>query len=195
MACTQRQMGLGELASNSELVFKRKYRWTFELQSPCGPTIPPHFVKLAARPNFTIEEQEINFLHGKMYLPGKGTWESITVTYYDVGNGGNGISGLYSWLATVYNFLEPACLSQSSKIGSGPGSGGYAGSGTLQLYDGCGSVMEKWTLKQVWPTGVNFGELDYASSEEVTIELTLRYSEVKLQLFCGGQIQSCCSGC
>jgi len=195
MACTAQLMGLGQLASDTNLVFKRKYRWTFALESPCGPAIPPHFVKLASRPNLTIEETEINFLHGKMYLPGKGTWESITVTYYDVGNGGAGMSGLYSWLATVYNFTNPACLSQASKIGQGQNSGGYAGIGTLKLYDGCGTVMEKWTLKQVWPQAINFGELDYSSSEEVTIELTLRYAEVKLELFCGGSITVCCGGC
>lgn len=195
MACTQQQMGLGELSTNPNLVFKRKYRWTFELISPCGPAIPPYFVKLASRPNLTIEETEINFLHGKMYIPGKGTWESITITYYDIGNGGAGMTGLYSWLATIYNFTDPACLSQSSKKGNGAGSGGYAGKGILQLYDGCGTVMERWELNHAWPQAINFGELDYSSSEEVTIELTLRYSDVKLQLFCGGAIAPCCAGC
>jgi hypothetical protein len=99
-------MGLGKLGG-SDIVFKRKYRWTFSMLSPCGGSIPEHTVKLAARPNLTIEEQEINFLHGKMWIPGKGTWETITVTYYDLGNDGGSLAPLWSWLATVYDFTDP----------------------------------------------------------------------------------------
>jgi hypothetical protein len=38
--------------------------------------------------------------------------------------------------------------------------------------------LEEWTLKRVWPTQINFGELDFSSSECTTIEITWRYSEV-----------------
>ena len=192
-----RDMGLGKLAG-PDLVFKRKYRWTFEVQPYCGGTsslIPAHFVKLASRPNLTVEETEINFLHGKMWIPGKGSWETITVTYYDIGNGGNGITGLFSWLATVYNFNDPLGLHQSSKRGAGPGSNGYSADGTLLLFDGCGVAMEQWNLSHMWPQAINFGELDYSSSEEVTVELTLRYSEVQYIPLCGGQVNPCCAGC
>lgn len=189
-------MGLGELAGPN-LIFKRKYRWTMELADPCiGTGIPPFMVKLASRPNLTIEETEINFLHGKMWIPGKGSWETITVTFYDVAGGNvDGIGPLYSWLATVYNFTDPIGLHQSSKRGFGIGSGGYSGEATLQLYDGCGTPMERWILGHVWPQAINFGELDYSSSEEVTIELTLRYSEVEYIPLCGGFIKPCCAGC
>lgn len=191
-----RDMGLGELAG-PDLVFKRKYRWTLEIQPYCGTQtpIPAAFVKLASRPNLSIEETEINFLHGKMWIPGKGSWETITVTYYDIGNGGQGTTGLFSWLATVYNFTDPVGLHQSSKVGNGPGSRGYGADGTLVLYDGCGKGMEQWQLQQVWPTAINFGELDYSSSEEVIIELTLRYNKVIFTPLCGGQVNPCCVGC
>lgn len=189
-----RDMGLGLLAG-PDLVFKRKYRWTFSVTPYCGYPIPPHFVKLASRPNLTIEETEINFLHGKMWIPGKGSWETITVTYYDIGNAGNGIAGLFGWLATVYNFTDPVGLHQSSKRGAGPGSNGYSAEGLLTLYDGCGTAMEDWKLSNMWPQAINFGELDYSSSEEVTVELTLRYSEVEYIPYCGGNVNPCCAGC
>lgn len=204
-------MGLGRLGG-SDIVFKRKYRWTFVLNSPCGGSIPEYTVKLAARPNLTIEETEINFLHGKMWIPGKGSWETITVTYYDLGGDGGSLTGLWSWLATVYDFTDPVNLKQSSKRGNSlpaPGSGatgggiaapgatggGYAGTGVLTLFDGCGKSMERWTLGGVWPQSINFGDLDFSSSEEVTIELTLRYFEVKYEPLCGGAINPCCGGC
>ena len=188
------QMGLGQLA-NHDLVFKRKYRWTFSLKPYCQDTfIPEAFVKVANRPSLTIEETEINYLHGKMWIPGKGTWEQLTVTYYDIGNT-QGIANLYSWLAGIYDFTNPTQLNQGSRKGDA-GNSGYAGTGTLKLFDGCGVTMETWTLEGVWPASINFGDLDYSSSEEVTVELTLRFHNATYQPGCGSQFTPCaCLGC
>lgn len=169
-------MGMGKLGGNTT-VFKRKFRWTFEAITP---DVPPDFCKLAARPNLSIEETEINFLNAKMFIPGKGTWETITVTYYDTN--GDGMGAIFGWIATVYDFIDgdgETSLNQASQWGT------YGGTVQLKLYDGCGSTMETWTLKNVWPQAANFGELDYSSSEEVTVELTLRYSFVQLIRNCG----------
>jgi hypothetical protein len=171
------EMGLGEIATAN---FKRKYRWTLKIERQCKSTgqdasVPPSFVKLASRPNISIEETEINYLHGKRWLPGKGTWETITVTYYDVISTDEGTvdsSPLLNWLAAVYMFYDPIKLHQATRTGD------YAGTGKLVLYDGCGNPVELWTLSDMWPTAINWGDLDYSNSEEVTIELTLRYSKV-----------------
>lgn len=198
-----RDMGLGRIA-DPDIVVKRKFRWTFELISPCGGvSIPENFVKSASRPNLSIEETQIDFLHGRMWLPGKATWEPITVTYYDVGGGGGSdILTLFSWLATIYNFTDPVGLHMSSvkgqNVGGGgtSGSGGYAGLARINMYDGCGKAMEQWQLGNVWPQAVNFGDLAYEDSGEVTIELTLRYSDVQYTNYCpGGQLNVCCRGC
>jgi hypothetical protein len=195
-------MGMGALAS-ANAIFKRKYRWTFELNTPCG-RIPETIVKVAARPNINIEETEINYLHGKMWIPGKASWETITVTYYDVvADQSSSITNLYNWLSTVYEFHNPERLHQSSKKGgagaapAGIGAQGYAGQGVLKLYDGSGVTMETWTLGHVWPQAINFGDLDYSSSEEVNVELTLRYSEVRYESGnCGPKFKECgTSGC
>lgn len=185
-------MGMGRLG-NRNLVHKRKFRWTFRVEDVCGgKTIPEHFVKLAARPNLSIEETEINFLNAKTWIPGKGTWETITVTYYDVGGEVNSddVQTLWTWLATVYDFTNSQTLKQASKRSD------YAGRGILKMYDGCGSEMEQWVMKDMWPQAVNFGDLDYSSSEEMTIELTLRYSQVNYKSKCPGfNIDTCCTGC
>lgn len=181
-------MGMGQLALGN-VVFKRKFRWTFKVDDFCnGTEIPEHFVKLASRPNLSIEETEINFLNGKMWIPGKGSWETITVTYYDVATDLN--RELYNWLATVYDYTDPVNLRQASQ------SRDYSGTATLVLYDGCGSPLEKWTLGDIWPQAINFGELDYSSSEECTVELTLRYSEVAFESCCPAFVpKACCSPC
>ena len=177
-------MGLGTIGTE-KIIHKRKFRWTFAVDKICGShKVEPHFVKLASRPNLSIEETEINYLNGKTWIPGKGTWETITVTYYDIA-GDDNIS-LWNWLAAVYDFTKPDELHQ------GTARADYAATATLLLYDGCGETLESWTLTDCWPQAVNFGDLDYSSSEEVTIELTLRYSQVKYKNMCGSDPVGCC---
>jgi hypothetical protein len=181
-------MGIGRLGFQN-LVFKRKFRYTFELEDIClGGSVPRHYVKLAARPNLSIEETEINFLNAKTWIPGKAAWETITVTYIDVADSFN--NQLYTWLASVYDFTDPIELKMGSQKND------YAAKAIIKLWDGCGAELESWELKDVWPTNVNFGDLDYANSEEVTIELTLRYSDVQYTNVCPGfGIDPCCTDC
>jgi hypothetical protein len=185
-------MGIGNLG-NANAIFKRKFRWTFQLETPCG-SIPETIVKVANRPSLTIEETEINYLHGKMWIPGKASWETLTVTYYDVVNAGAGgdVANLYNWLSTVYNFND-----KSGNVTMSSVKAGYAGLGILTMYDGCGKEMERWEMEHVWPQSINFGDLDYSSSEELNIELTLRYSTAKYSNSCGTKVTGCgtCAGC
>lgn len=187
------QMGMGALGSDG-IIFKRKFRWTFSLEWQ-GNQISNYFVKIANRPTLNIEETPINFLNGRMYLPGKGEWDTLSVTFYDVGAQADAVATssmgyLYSWLASVYDFTRPETLQQSSSAT------GYGGTGTLRLYDGCGEEMEVWTLKKMFPTSVNFGDLDYSSSDEVTIEVTLRFTQATYESKCPGfNIDPRCDGC
>jgi len=181
-------MGLGKIGFDN-VVFKRKFRWTFEVQDICrGLTVPKDFVKLASRPNISIEETEINYLHGKTWIPGKGTWETITVTYFDVATTEN--LPLYTWLASVYEYTDPVNLRMGSARTD------YAGTGILHLFDGCGEAIERWIMRDLWPTAINWGDLDYSNSEECTIELTLRYSQVDYRSLCPPFTpESCCTPC
>jgi hypothetical protein len=192
-----RDMGLGGLAGGN-IIFKRKYRWTMEITPHCGlKKIPEHYVKLANRPQINIEETPINFLHGRFWLPGKGEWQAITVTYYDISSeGGEDNTALFTWLATTYNFLDYAGLHQSTKRGvDGSSNGGYGADARLTMYDGCGTGLEVWELHGMWPQSINFGELDYSSSDEATIELTCRYDSAQYTPLCGGEFKPCCLGC
>lgn len=182
-----RGMGIGRLGG-PDIIHKRKFRWAFYIFTCNGGFVPGYFVKTASRPDISIEETEINFLNEKTWIPGKATWEAITVTYYDVATGDN--IGLWNWLASVYDFTNPACRHMNSKRRD------YAGSGRLWLLDGCGNPLEAWWMNDMWPTSIKFGDLDYASSDTVDIEVTLRYSQVEYTNFCGPQPQRCpCSPC
>lgn len=185
----KKPMGIGVIGQ-PDITFKRKFRWTFEIQGFCGKEsniVPEHFVKVASRPNISIEELEINHLNAKTWIPGKASWETITVTYIDVAHISQ--KPLWDWLATVYNFTNPITLEQGEKRD-------WNATGTLYMYDGCGTLLESWKLRYMWPTAINFGDLDYSSNEEATIELTLRYSDVEYTSHCPAfAIERCCTGC
>ena len=187
-------MGLGLIGSGNA-IFKRKFRWTMEIQYCENNTVPENFVKVGARPQIDFDEVEINYLHGKMFIPGKGTWQTMTVTYYDVagpaGSVGDTNSALYSWIASVYDITDPVNLHMGNTIGN------YAGTARIYLYDGCGNAVECWILQNVWPQSINFGELDMSSSDECTIEMTMRYTGVQYTSFCPpGAISPCsCTPC
>lgn len=180
-------MGIGRLGF-SNLTFKRKFRFTFEVEDICGGrSVPKHFVKVAARPSLSIEETQIDYLHGRTWIAGKATWETINVTYYDVAD--TDMGALFSWLASIYDFTDPINLKMGSRAD-------YAAKAIIKLWDGCGGLIETWTLKNVWPTAIDFGDLDYSNTDIATIDLTLRYSEVEYEANCGNvNIDPCCTGC
>ena len=97
---------------------------------------------------------------------------------------------MYRWLTNVFDFTKPTRKYMNSKYSE------YAGIVTLTLWDGCGAPLEVWTLSDAWPQAINFGDLDYSSSDTVDIELTLRYSQVTFQHKCPTQaIPLCCAPC
>jgi len=208
-------MGIGSVGvGDPNVVFLRKNRYTLDISSQpnsnCTPfQVPPYFVKVASLPNISFEETEIHWMNDKMWLPGKATWESITVTYMNVAGsvftgsntGGGANQSLFQWLVNVFNFTSPAgssatptglatYKSMGSKVND------YTGVATIIMYDGCGHAVQTWTLADAWPQAINFGDLANESSDTVDIEVTLRYSKVQWTQNCpAATLTPCCSPC
>lgn len=172
-------MGIAPLGVTPNLQFKRKYRWTFEATFPCG-VVKPQLVKIAARPVMPAGEEEIDFLAGKTWIPGKGTGDSITTTAYEPEKKIQ--DQIIQVLAACYDFCDPAKHEMTpERIAEIEAK---SGEGKLVLYDGCGSALEDWTLHKLWPMSFNLGELDYSSSDEVTLEIKWSYKAVTYKSRC-----------
>ena len=196
MATTITNMGIGKLG---DVAFKRKYRWIFAVEKIGGPgstiNISGSFVKSGNRPQVDIDETEINFLNGKTWIPGKATFNEISFTYYDVAvKDDPTVGNLLKWVNRVYNFTSdpgsrvatasPQISATQRSYATRADGSGYAGTGRLTLLDGCGYALEQWELINCWPKSINFGDLDYSSSDECNIELSLRYSYAKYYNYC-----------
>jgi hypothetical protein len=170
---------MSEQCSLGDFKYKPKkfYRWTFQLKERLedgsvnvGEAI---WINLALRP----WNGENDLLRPKIELPFVKDEErrkqlqkqvvKFSFTYDD----NKTISNLYQFAQEIYNIpntnpTEEELFERVKKWG-----------GELNLYDGCGALLETWNLWSMFPISVNFSDLDFTSSESGTIELTLVYNE------------------
>jgi hypothetical protein len=123
-----------------------------------------------ARPTATFEEITIDLYNSKMYLAGKAAWETITINLRD--DAGGQVQRLVGeQLQKQMDFMEQA--SASSGID-------YKFVTKCEILDGGNglsipTVLETWEMYGCFLTSANYGELNYGTSEPVTIALTMRY--------------------
>ena len=141
---------------------KKKNRFIFRFPTPLG--IQEWFVSSGARPKYTSEETEIQFLNTSTYVIGRFNWETIDVTFRDP-IGPSAAQALMEWIR----------LHSESVTGRQGYAAGYKKDIELELLDPTGVVIEKWILQGTMITSADFGDLDYSSSEIADISVTLRF--------------------
>lgn len=158
-------MGIGKIGSMAPR--SHKFRWTFEAKFSIA-NIPERFVKLQARPvgdSVTEKIEDIGKQAG-----------SFTMTVLDVQDKDPSLEPLWQVIRYVYELTE-----DGTKLLPNPLPPERLGTAVLRLYDGTGNLLERWSLTGVWPTNINFGELDYSSSAPLDIEITWRYASFQYE--------------
>jgi hypothetical protein len=123
-----------------------------------------------ARPTATFEEITIDLYNSKMYLAGKAAWETITINLRD--DAGGQVQRLVGeQLQKQMDFMEQA--SAASGID-------YKFVTKCEILDGGNglatpTVLETWELYGCFLTSANYNDLNYSTSEAVTISLTMRF--------------------
>ena len=132
--------------------------------------IESYLIKTASRPTFTSEPVEIDHINVKRKLKGKSTWDDVTITLYDpiVPSGAQQV-------------MEWVRQSHESLTGRDGYSAFYKKDVTFFLLGPVGDKVEQWTLKGAFILSANFGELDWASNDPLSIELTLSYDYAILE--------------
>lgn len=142
----------------------RKFRWLLKIDGVSAVTgaLPPD---KSARPSLSFKEIEVQHLNETIYFAGKPEWKPINLTLFDLKKNNNPV---FEWIKEQYNPCEgewkaPAPDTFKKSVAR------------LEMYDGCGNVMETWLYENVWPQAIEWGELDMSNNEYVTVDLTLRY--------------------
>jgi phage tail-like protein len=171
-------MGMGRLAS-PDAIFKRKFRWMFYIETPGASdwigderqgisALPP---LKGARPSVEFKDIEVQHVIEDIYLPGKPSWKPINLVLYDICPPSSK-HPIWKWILQCYNPEQGRFFAILDN--------GFKKKCTLELYTGCGTIMETWTFENAWPSQVNFGDLDMSSSEVVTCDITLKYDRAYL---------------
>jgi len=132
--------------------------------------IESYIIKTASRPTFTSEVVELDHINVKRKIKGKSTWDDVTISLYDP-IVPSGAQQVMEWIRQ----------SHESLTGRDGYNTFYKKDVTFYLLGPVGDKIEQWTLKGAFISSANFGELDWASNDPVSIELTLSYDYAVLE--------------
>lgn len=170
-------MGFDFGLEQADACLKRKFRWLFKIPeisaSDAVNSLPP---LKSARPKLTFKEMEVQHVSETIYYPTKPEWQPLSLVLFDLKKN---INPIFDWLQKIYNPCR-----DSGKMWRNSGSVGFKKQGVLELYDGCGGILESWKYENIWPQSVDFGDLDMGNSDYVTAEITLRYDRAFVDSNC-----------
>ena len=161
-------------ASNQGLLMpKLQYRFRVSLEN-FGVSSPSteltKQVMDVTRPNVSFDQMTVDIYNSRVYLAGKHTWEPITINLReDVSN--NVQKMVCEQLQKQFDFFEQSSAASGAD---------YKFVTRIEILDGgnganAASVLETFELYGCYLESTNYNTLNYATSEVVTIALTVRY--------------------
>jgi len=178
---TAKTMGFDLGLSGGNTCFKRKFRWMLKLDGISGEGVNALPPLRSARPSLSFKEMEVQHLNETIFYPSKPEWKPFPLSLYDLKKAEKKVKDkteivdiknpVVAWIKSIYD----------ASSGDWKPSSGFKRNCTLEMYDGCGNVIETWTFENAWPQNIEFGELDMSSSDVMTIDLTLRYDRAYIE--------------
>jgi hypothetical protein len=161
-------------ASNQGLLMpKLQYRFRVSLEN-FGVSSPSteltKQVMDVSRPNVSFEQMTVDIYNSKVFLAGKHTWEPITMNLReDVSNNVQKMVG--EQLQKQFDFFEQSSAASGAD---------YKFVTRIEILDGgnganTASVLETFELYGCYLESTNYNALNYATSEVVTVTLSIRY--------------------
>jgi hypothetical protein len=191
MAITSLNKYTVPLASNQSsatqglLMPKLKYRFRVVLQGfGAAGSISTELTKQVSdvtRPKVSFEEMEIPVYNSKVYLAGKYTWETMTLTLRDDASG-NVQRLVGEQIQKQFDFMEQAAARSGID---------YKFTTKIEILDGGNgasvpSILETFEVYGCFIQNADYGEMSYATNEPATVALTIRFDNA-IQ-YKGGQV-------
>jgi len=161
-------------ASNQGLLMpKLQYRFRVSLEN-FGVSSPSteltKQVMDVTRPSVSFDQMTVDIYNSRVYLAGKHTWEPITLNLReDVSNNVQKLVG--EQLQKQFDFFEQSSAASGAD---------YKFVTRIEILDGgnganTATVLETFELYGCYLESTNYNTLNYATSEVVTVALTIRY--------------------
>lgn len=157
---------------------KNRWRITFSnIGDGTDSTILSAQSTTVTRPSLSFDEVQLDRYNSRAYVLGKYTFEPMQLTLEDdISSGASRI-------------IQGQLQKQQQLIGAGsrylpatPQGRNYKFITKLELMDGANEVVELWVLEGCMLQAADYGDLDYAASEQVMINLTIRYDHARQEL-------------
>ena len=159
-------------ATGASLMPKLQYRFrvTFtNIGNKSAATVVARNVVSVTRPALDHDDVTIDTYNSKIRLAGKHTWQDITLVIRDDVN-----SGVITELGAQLNKQVDHEDQSSANAG-----GDYKFQMKIEMLDGGNdgseSVLETWELAGCFIPNIQYGDLNYATSDAVQITATIRY--------------------
>jgi hypothetical protein len=165
--------GIGGGILHPKLKNKWRVRFTGIGDGPTGQALSLQATTVE-RPKLSHEEVELHRYNSKIWIAGKHTFEPITLTVED------DITGQASSVIQQQLQKQQFLVGAEGQYLASAATGSLYKFGTyLDLLDGGSEVVEEWQLSGSWIQNIDYGDLDYSSSEAVLLTLTIRYDHAQ----------------
>jgi hypothetical protein len=160
-------------SSQGLLMPKLQYRFRVTLENFGISTPTTELTKQVmdvSRPTVSFESMEIPIYNSKVYLAGKHTWNPLSLNLReDVSNNVQKLVG--EQLQKQFDFMEQASAASGLD---------YKFLTRMEILDGGNgsftpTVLETWECYGCFVTEANYNTLNYATSEPVTVSLSIQY--------------------
>ncbi len=148
---------------------RRTHRWIFQSTTHLRQNVLL-VLKSCSRPSLTFEEPAMHHNQEQVYYAGKHTWEPLSMSWYDMEQNPDISQAMYEWLEKCLIVadanVQPPSVFKSTQS-------------SLQMRDGLGNATETWQIYYGWPQALNWGSLDYSSSDLQLIEVKFRFDRAQ----------------
>jgi hypothetical protein len=126
-------------------------------------------LKTTSRPSGNIVEAEMDHNQETVYFAGKSKWEALKMTFYDLQDPSSS-KALWDWFNKIVDYDGSMNVAPPNE---------YKSDAVLKMVDGQNASKEIWQLFGAWPQAMNWQDLDYTSSDLLTVEVTMRFDRAK----------------
>lgn len=182
--------------------YHRKNRWVLRMALPDGLNeVDATQLRLncysASRPNMNFDDVTVHRINGEVFLPGKGHYEPLSVSFYDALSVDQRISPsgiLEKWRQLIWQpesgdafgavtnlkgLANLEILGPSAMTPGGPAE--PEPDATPDKVNEGGAINQRWLFQGLYPQTINYGDLTYENAEVQTVEVTFRYDRAYIK--------------
>ena len=143
----------------------RQHRWKFATLDALKEILI--YAHKAGRPKVEFDRAHLHHIQDVLLFPGKQKWLPIDISFYHVITNTDAAYQIYKWWSTKVIDINRSRINLSKQTC------------TLEMLNGEGTSIYRYTMYGCWPSKVTPDELDYTSSKISEVTFTLEMDKSK----------------